>query len=520
MKTNESYDYLNLKKDSNITRLLRQEVLIFSDKITKINKYRISQNRIILITNEALYNFKKTDLKRRFDFKNLRGITISNDSDEFVVHGNNIEHDYYFISNKKRLIIEIIADIFRQVKNEKMTLCLIVDKPLFSVVTQENEKKKDLNLSKMRLDTIISLDSYLLESKGNNIEQKKMSLKKVGTLFSAKTNITEVSLSDFKQLNIIGRGTFGKVILVEYNLTKELMAMKSLKKDVLLDFEQLENTILEKKILANLDHPFLINLIFCFQTEERIYFVLPFIPGGELFLNLKKFKIYDDEKIIFYSSQIGIALEYLHSKGIIYRDIKPENVLMDSDGYLKLTDFGLAKEIKLDEKAETFCGTPEYLSPEIIIGEGYNFSTDWWSFGILIYEMAIGRPPFCHENVDIIYEMIRYNKIVFPSKINLSPNLKDLILRLLEKNPQKRLGSKEGFTEIRQHPFYKEFNFDLLLKKEMKAPFIPVIDSKYDVQNFDKDILKEDPSKKSVIPIKSLENIKKNQDKFKEFDNN
>jgi len=198
--------------------------------------------------------------------------------------------------------------------------------------------------------------------------------------------------------------------------TKELFAMKSLKKNVILDQDQLENTLLEKKILQSLEHNFLVSLVFCFQTPERIYFVMPFMRGGELFQHLKKYRIFEEDKVRFFAAQIALALEHLHSFGIVYRDLKPENVLMDEDGYLKLADFGMAKHLKEGEKTMSFCGTPEYLAPEVITGEGHNRIVDWWSFGILIYEMLFGLPPFYNENVDRMYELIKLAELRFPKK--------------------------------------------------------------------------------------------------------
>jgi serum/glucocorticoid-regulated kinase 2 len=224
-------------------------------------------------------------------------------------------------------------------------------------------------------------------------------------------------------------------------------------------------------------------------------------------------------RVIFYASQIGLALQHLHDYGIIYRDLKPENILVETDGYLKLADFGMSKKLKENEKTLSFCGTPEYLSPEVITGEGHNKSCDWWSFGILIYEMSCGRPPFCHEDLDKMYEMIRYSELKFPTKINISPLTKDIISRLVDRNQNTRLGSKGGFNEIKAHPFFQKMDFELLLSKKLKAPFIPIVQNKFDVQNFDKEFTTENPDDKSEIPFKSMEIIKKNQEKFKEFFN-
>ena len=335
------------------------------------------------------------------------------------------------------------------------------------------------------------------------------------TIYANHKTVKEVKLEDFKILKILGRGSFGKVCLVEYIPTKEIYAMKSLKKDILIEQEQIENTLLEKNILQTINYPLLCNLIFCFQTEERIYFIMPFLSGGELFQHLRKFRTFDEYKVKFYGAQIALALEYLHSKGIIYRDLKPENILMDEKGYLRLADFGMAKKLKNNEKAMSFCGTPEYLAPEIIIGEGHDKNADWWSFGILIYEMLCGLPPFYVENIDQMYELIKSAPLKFPNRIILSDNAKDIIKKLLNRNVKKRLGNN-GIKEIKEHPFFKDIDFNLIEQKKIPAPFVPKLNEKTDVQYFDEEFTNEQVET-SFIAENNLDMIKANQDKFKDF---
>ena len=317
-------------------------------------------------------------------------------------------------------------------------------------------------------------------------------------------------------MKVIGRGSFGKVCLVQYKKTKELYAMKSLKKDVLLDQDQVESTLLEKKILQSLDYPFLVGMVFCFQTEERIYFIMPFVRGGELFQHLRNCRFFPEDKVRFYASIIGLSLEYLHTHGIVYRDIKPENILIDADGYLRLVDFGMAKILQGDEKATSFCGTPEYLAPEIITGEGHNKAADWWSYGILMYEMFFGIPPFFCDNQEKMYQLITKAELRFPKKINISDEAKDLLQKLLIKSQDQRLGAKNGFNDIRTHPFFKSFDFDALEHKKLEAPFKPELKDSLDVHNFDEEFTSEDVVT-SEIPEKNLEFIKKNQDQFEGF---
>ena len=397
---------------------------------------------------------------------------------------------------------------------------MLNEKSLKQYVTSKKDKKTNPSFTRMKDGHPDDLSKFM---SNNAAPQGELNHNGVigpnvqnNTVFSSHKDVKEVKLEDFKVLKVIGRGSFGKVCLVEYMPTHETYAMKSLKKDLLIEQEQIENTLLEKEILQTIDYPLLCGLVFCFQTEERIYFVMPFLSGGELFQHLRKFRTFDENKVRFYGAQIALALEYLHSKGIVYRDLKPENILMDDKGYLRLADFGMAKKLKDDEKAMSFCGTPEYLAPEIITMEGHDKNADWWSFGILLFEMLCGLPPFYVENLDKMYEMIKTSSVKFPKRINLSEEAKDIIRKLLEKNPKKRLGSQNGIEEIKKHPFFADLDFDLIVQKKIPAPFIPELTNDTDVQYFDEEFTNEEVGM-SYIPKKNMEMIKKNQDMFKGF---
>ena len=374
----------------------------------------------------------------------------------------------------------------------------------------------------MEKNNLIKIDFYLNKNnlKENIIskQNKEEIQKRKGTLtmFSSHKTINEVKLEDFKILKVIGRGSFGKVCLVEYLPTNEIFAMKSLKKDILIEEEQIESTLLEKEILQNIDHQFLCKLIFYFQTEDRIFFVMPFLSGGELFQHLKKFKRFSEEMVRFYGAQIAIALQYLHDKKIIYRDLKPENILLDEKGYLCLVDFGMAKKLEYNKKALSFCGTPEYLAPEIIKGEGYDENIDWWSLGIILYEMICGVPPFYDDNLNKIYYLIQNTEVSFPHNIYLSDDVKDIIFNLLKKDVKERLGYSSGIVEIKNHSFFKGINFQDIENKKIEAPFIPKIDNSTDVQNFDEIFTNED-LEMSYIQRNNMKIIKENQYKFEEF---
>ena len=461
-------------------------------------------------------------MKRRIPLNIILGITINKLTDEFVIHGIESEYDYYYISHKRSQILQTIYSAYTELEPEsqKFKFTSLSEKSLKAYVTSKKDKKSDPTITRMDKEHYSNIEDFLLQKNktvgeinhngvvGPNIP--------TNTVYSSHKQVKEVKLEDFKVLKVIGRGSFGKVCLVEYLPTHETYAMKSLKKDVLIEQEQIENTLLEKEILQTIDYPLLCGLVFCFQTDERIYFILPFLSGGELFQHLRKFRTFDEEKVRFYGAQIALALEYLHSKGIVYRDLKPENILMDDQGYLKLADFGMAKKLKGDEKAMSFCGTPEYLAPEIITMEGHDKMADWWSFGILLFEMLCGLPPFYVENLDKMYELIKNSSVKFPRRITLSEEAKDVIRKLLEKNPKKRLGSQSGIEEIKSHPFFASIDFNLVEQKKMKAPFVPELTNDTDVQYFDEEFTNEEVGM-SYIPKKNMDMIHKNQNKFKDF---
>ena len=248
-------------------------------------------------------------------------------------------------------------------------------------------------------------------------------------------NNEKITLEDFTILKVIDKGSFGKVFLVSNKKMGKLYAMKRINKDVLIEKKQIKNIRNEKEILFQADHPFVNSMDFVFQNELRIYFFLNYFPGGNIYDNIFRVKRFDEWTVRFIGAQIVLAMGYLHKNKIVHRDLKPENVLMDRDGYVCLADFGLAKFLQTpDEQTHSFCGTAEYLAPEILDCTGHNFSVDWWTLGILLYEMATGRPPFMNKSHHKLGILIRTGKIIFPDpirhNISMSDDLKDIILKV------------------------------------------------------------------------------------------
>lgn len=243
--------------------------------------------------------------------------------------------------------------------------------------------------------------------------------------------LSPVDLNDFIIEKVLGKGAFGKVFLVTKKDTGQVYAMKSLRKDMIEQRNQKVHTKTERQILGEVNSPFIVQLRFAFQTPEKLYMVMDFINGGELFFHLRRCSKFTEDRTLFYAAEILESLEYLHMQGIIYRDLKPENVLLDSEGHVKLTDFGLSKKFFSGEKkAYSFCGTPEYLAPEILKGIGHDHAVDFWSLGALIYEMLAGAPPFYSRNRDVMFRNMLSKPVEMKS--HFSAQAVDLLRSLLQ----------------------------------------------------------------------------------------
>jgi protein kinase A len=281
----------------------------------------------------------------------------------------------------------------------------------------------------------------------------------------------QVKLDDFELDRTIGTGSFGRVMIAYLKRDRsQRYAIKMLKKENIVKMKQVEHTLNEKKILSSIDFPFIVHLAYSFKDNSNLYMVLEYVSGGEMFTHLRKTGRYTEDIACFYASQIVLTFEYLHYLNIIYRDLKPENVLYDSSGYIKITDYGFAKIIK--DRTWTLCGTPEYLAPEIILSRGYNKAVDWWALGVLIYEMAAGYPPFFAENPIQIYEKIVSGHLRFPA--HFSVELKDLLKNLLQVDLTKRIGNlKNGVSDIKQHRWFNKIDWMAVYEKTLKAPYLP-----------------------------------------------
>uniref|UniRef100_A0A665WMC3 protein kinase C n=1 Tax=Echeneis naucrates TaxID=173247 RepID=A0A665WMC3_ECHNA len=305
--------------------------------------------------------------------------------------------------------------------------------------------------------------------------------------FFPHTRSAGLQMEDFSCISVLGRGHFGKVLLAEYKKSGKLYAIKALKKGDIVTRDEVDSLMCERRIFEVINssrHPFLVNLYGCFQTTDHVCFVMAYSPGGDLMTHIHT-SIFTEKQALFYSSCVLLGLEFLHKNHIVYRDLKLDNLLMDADGFVRIADFGLCKEgMGHGDRTSTFCGTPEFLAPEVLTDNNYTRSVDWWGLGVLIYEMLVGESPFPGDDEEEVFDSIVNDDVRFPRF--LSP--------LLQKNPEMRLGAGEDdASEIKRDRFFQGTDWDALLARKVKPPFLPVIRAPQDVSNFDEEFTRLKP---------------------------
>jgi serine/threonine protein kinase len=500
-----TFDHLSLGGNEKVQKILVQhgspgETVVFSDFVVKINRKGKEQTRVLLITNQALYNLKPNKpkaftFKRKIGLDKICAVTTNDGSDKFILQVPE-EYDYLLKSVKKSEIINVIQTRRKNIlPDQKLNVIntsenvndLVVTRLMAHQLTRQQILEKVKALAAMEVESDQEdRDTVAQSQAGNGIEK-----------YSDDASLSDpnICIQDFELLKVLGRGAFGKVMQVKKKDDGKIYAMKILKKQAIIARNQVIHTKAERKILQAMQHPFLMTLRYAFQSKEKLYLVLDYYQGGELFFHLQKHRRFSEEVARLYVAEIAMAFGHLHANGVIYRDLKPENILLDDNGHVCLTDFGLAKELDAGERTKTFCGTPEYLAPEIIASEeGHDKMVDWWSLGILLYELTVGIPPFYSQSVKEMYSKIQHGVLRFPPF--LTDPCKNLIVLLLNRNPAERLGN---FDEIKEHPFFEGLDWDKVYKKEVSAPFKPTVtDGELDTSNFDTDFLNE-PVVDSVV---------------------
>jgi len=474
-----------------------------------------------------------TSCKRRIDLRMVDAITQSTVSDQFVVHVPS-EYDYHYSDAAKAAIAAAVRDSKFSTSSGDLDIRTTPDAQLSHLCLTKVQARAARGVPQVSgaaaassaalssssagrastgstaaaaaaaaaagdLSTIREEDEADSEDEGASAAASAGGADDTAPTEGWSRRETSVRLADFELLKVIGRGSFGKVMLVRRRGRPEVLAMKILSKAMVVKRNQLEHTKAERAILESIDHPFLVRLRYAFQTPTKLYMVMPFLRGGELFFHLRKAKRFSPDQARFFAAEIALGIGHLHSKGIIYRDLKPENILLDEQGHVALTDFGLAKALtKPGEKTETFCGTPEYLAPEVICSEAHDKEVDWWALGILTYEMMHGLPPFYSANVQVMYDKIEASPVPFPG--HFPPAAVDFVTRMLDKDPATRLGSGAADIDaVKAHPFFEGLDWAALERRETPSPFRPIVKGASDTSNFDKEFTSE-PVVDSVVP--------------------
>jgi len=352
-------------------------------------------------------------------------------------------------------------------------------------------------------------------------------------------SLNKKRLRDFEKIKLLGRGSVGHVFLVRLKGTDQLYAMKVLEKQEMINKNKVKRVLTEREVLATADHPFIVTLYYSFQSKDKLVFIMQYCAGGEFYRLIQRqpHNCLLEDQVRFYASEVLLALEYLHMKGFIYRDLKPENIVVHETGHIMLTDFDLSKAAVSQARVvnkiysgnaavvaepeivtNSFVGTEEYLAPEVIQGTGHNATVDWWTFGILMYEMLYGSTPFRGSTRDATFSSINKAKIQFPQhrRGNISKECKDLLKMLLNRDPKKRLGSSGGAEDIKDHPFFKGVKWQLI--RNQTPPIIPQLKHPLDTSYFRpvKDLLlKQVQDDESEINVEELHA----DHPFRKFDN-
>ncbi|KAL1923948.1 uncharacterized protein VTP21DRAFT_6983 [Calcarisporiella thermophila] len=398
--------------------------------------------------------------------------------------------------------------------------------PITSMEDEEMKNTKE-GQPNMHLETEIvheSSSSYSELASGQTSRSGAMSMERLQDMIDLALKKQDggieeqkptMSLDDFHFIKVLGKGSYGKVMLAEHKVSNQLIAIKILRKHAILREREIEGLWSEKRILLlanNARHPFLSHLYYCFQTETQLCFALEYVAGGDLMGHIQR-ELFGERRARFYGAEVLLALEFLHANGILYRDLKLDNILLGADGHIKLADFGLCKEnMYFQDTTNTFCGTPDFLAPEILLEQGYTRAIDWWAFGVLLYQMMLGQSPFQGDDEDEVYNAIIEDDPLFP--ISMPGNAVHLCQMLLQKNPADRLGSgPTDAAEIKIHPYFRFVNWDDLFHKRVSPPFIPRISSRYDTSNFD-ELFTNEPVQLTPVNM-TLESVE--QDEFAEF---
>ena len=584
-------DHLNFENDPEIKELITNEKFLFSDEIYKKNKFGFNQTRQVVLTDIALYNLRSKKLQRKLDIAKLKGITVSIAKGclEFVIHGNEAEHDYLYSSRNKYTIIYLLEGAFEKLRGKELDFIYTESNSLKNRMTTKSEKKSDPKFSRMDESELCDIKEFFKHLYYKNYEEKNDNReliyvdkideeeqnpiieregliplirdekkKTTNTLRMTKINTTNKlrgTISSYKDENIqneddneeledgfygededeeiplkpakyedfdfgccIGKGRISSTYIAKNVQYGVYYAAKVIDKEKALLNKALESLKIEKKILTSFVslNKSVVKMLNCFQTYDKIFFIYPFYREGDLlnFLEKNGGHIRKNESLLFfYICQLVMFLIKMHENKIIYRNLKPENIIIENKGNLKMTDFSKSKLITFDgDKGLSLVGAPEYMAPEVLLGIGQKYEVDWWCLGILIYQMVYGFTPFYDDYIDKIYQKILYTNPIFDSNIKINYNLKMLIKGLLNKDPTKRIKD----SDIQNQPYFTEghkVDWNKVAEFEIECPSKPEINEEKedDIQNFDLEFTQEKYNNYTLKNGDTLDYIKRAQ---------
>eukprot|EP01016_Furgasonia_blochmanni_P048107 TRINITY_DN712_c0_g1_i4.p1 TRINITY_DN712_c0_g1~~TRINITY_DN712_c0_g1_i4.p1 ORF type:complete len:564 (+),score=81.63 TRINITY_DN712_c0_g1_i4:62-1693(+) len=477
------------------SQIPKDESIAAVGRVMKFNEACKRQERFLVVTESFIYNITNRSfyagllsaigirpyVRRKIALDKISDIIISKYSGEWILHVPD-EYDYRFTSDERdSFLLVLLAEIKMRSPEQRVGFyfknALTLEKYATTLTNKAN------GTCRRPKDPPQILDEIALKKSLEELRKRRKEIKDQSTvIFNAGHE--SVTLDDFIFVKVLGRGAHGKVFLAESRATGKLYAIKGIAKNQIRENDHVEYVKTERFILERADHPFLVKLEYAFQNQTALFFVMQYVAGGDLFGHFAKERRFTESRARMYAAEILLALEYLHSMDFVYRDLKPENVLMGLDGHLKLTDYGLSKFLGKTDTCCTLVGTADYVAPEVIKECDYDKTADWWSFGIFVFEMIYGRSPFYHPNRSTMLELIQKASIKFPSaeKCPCSNEAKDLILKLLAKNSQQRLG-RNGAEEIKRHPWFASLDWGKILRKEVKPSYVP---SRVDLENVER----------------------------------
>jgi len=447
----------------------------------------ITETRLIFARNEII--------QRILLLTEIDAITLSTSSSQFIIHAKSQADELILSSKNKKDILKVLVGLIQKSSRQKVGLYIVDDSKLdmYTTIQEDLEDGHVIRPSRCDLFMIDSVDLSFNQTlrQTDPITQFRKAKPQSSSYKSGFSN----NILSYQLLKTLGKGAYGKVVLAQNRADSSLMsAIKVLQKKDLIAKNQIPSVKIEHEILSSISHPFLVRMQSAFQSQNQVYFAMDFMIGGELFQHLRQRRTLTEEQAKFTVACLILAIGHLHDSGYIYRDLKPENILLSGEGYPMLADFGLAAKARPDELVKEFCGTAEYLAPEIIIQKGYNRPADWWALGVLSFEMLFGSPPFYSHDVQDMYKKTLTTPLRFPKQTNVSRLAQDFCAGLLMKSASQRLGSIIGSVELMHHPWFANFDWDKLLLNKVRSPVKSWISERDWEPNFDSEFLNEDPN--------------------------